>query len=238
MVANLGSLLGFSGLTKMSVAVELPHAEQTLIERWDSYAVLYNPNQITVSQSLSGGDDGEFFGKDNPKTLSVDLFFDTTLKEEESLFEQLTPAILQTFTPKNVLAEMAWLDELTRLDGGPNKNRPRRCKISWGEGIYFEGVLTSLTKTYSHFWSDGRPVRATASCSFQEYLPEEIKQKGRNPVDDPIRIVKRGETLSSIAAREFGDPALWRVIAAANGINRPRSLYPGQVLTIPPRPSL
>ena len=47
------------------------------------------------------------------------------------------------------------------------------------------------------------------------------------------RVVRRGDTLSAIAAEEYGDPAVWRPIARANGIVDPRRLPPGQVLTIP-----
>ncbi|NEO96437.1 MAG: LysM peptidoglycan-binding domain-containing protein, partial [Moorea sp. SIO3G5] len=32
---------------------------------------------------------------------------------------------------------------------------------------------------------------------------------------------------------EYNDPSVWREIAKANGINNPRHLTPGQVLTIP-----
>lgn len=46
-------------------------------------------------------------------------------------------------------------------------------------------------------------------------------------------VVQRGDTLSAIAQRAFGDPNRWREIAAANGIDDPRRLMPGQRLVIP-----
>ncbi|MGH2412760.1 MAG: LysM peptidoglycan-binding domain-containing protein, partial [Microcystaceae cyanobacterium] len=52
--------------------------------------------------------------------------------------------------------------------------------------------------------------------------------------DDPVRIVRRGETLSSIATEEYNDPSLWRLIAQENRLDDPRKLTPGQVLTVPP----
>jgi nucleoid-associated protein YgaU len=48
--------------------------------------------------------------------------------------------------------------------------------------------------------------------------------------------VRRGDTLSGIAAAEYGDPALWRPIARANGIVDPRHVEPGRELTIPVLP--
>ena len=45
--------------------------------------------------------------------------------------------------------------------------------------------------------------------------------------------MRAGETLSSISAAVFRDPAHWREIAVANGITDPRALAPGTVLTVP-----
>lgn len=47
-------------------------------------------------------------------------------------------------------------------------------------------------------------------------------------------IVKPGDTLSSIAARQLGTVALWTKIATLNGgIRDPRSITPGQLLKLP-----
>lgn len=45
--------------------------------------------------------------------------------------------------------------------------------------------------------------------------------------------VGKGDTLWAIAARTLGDGNRWQEIARANGVRNPRSLQPGQVLTIP-----
>ena len=42
-----------------------------------------------------------------------------------------------------------------------------------------------------------------------------------------------GDALWRIAAEEYGDPAQWRPIAAANNITNPRVLEPGTELIIP-----
>jgi nucleoid-associated protein YgaU len=46
-------------------------------------------------------------------------------------------------------------------------------------------------------------------------------------------VVKRGDSLWSIAAKEYGDPADWRLIADVNHIRNPRMLTPGRELIIP-----
>lgn len=45
--------------------------------------------------------------------------------------------------------------------------------------------------------------------------------------------VRQGETAIDIAAREYGDPTMWRVITNANGVRNPRKLVAGQELKIP-----
>jgi nucleoid-associated protein YgaU len=45
-----------------------------------------------------------------------------------------------------------------------------------------------------------------------------------------------GETLSGIAAAVYDDAELWRPLAVANDIDDPRSLTPGQQLTVPSLP--
>ena len=125
-------------------------------------------------------------------------------------------------------------------------HRPPICRLVWGGehsieqfqgAVLFQGVLQQVTKTFTHFTAQGMPVRATLNCTFIEWEDPEQQQKRLNPIDDPIRIVKQGETLSSIATEEYGEPNLWRVIADANQLNNPRKLLPGKQLTVPPLPS-
>ena len=49
-----------------------------------------------------------------------------------------------------------------------------------------------------------------------------------------VWIVKRGQSLATIAAQEYGNPRAWRVIAQANGIDDPLGLVPGMRLLLPP----
>jgi nucleoid-associated protein YgaU len=59
---------------------------------------------------------------------------------------------------------------------------------------------------------------------------------GTNPTPKPAArryTVRRGDTLSGIAARVYGKASRWPEIAKANHIRDPRSLRVGQVLIIP-----
>ena len=50
------------------------------------------------------------------------------------------------------------------------------------------------------------------------------------------RVVAEGQSLPGLAAEEYGDPRLWRVIAARNGVEAPRCLAAGTALVLPKLP--
>ncbi|MBW4493639.1 MAG: LysM peptidoglycan-binding domain-containing protein [Oscillatoria princeps RMCB-10] len=181
--------------------------------------VLFNPQQIQISRSGGTVKEGQLVGGEEPATLTIELFFDTTLGKSG---------------PEDVQRYTKTIYNLTRKKG--KLNRPPLCRLMWGKGSvwFLQGFLKQVSKTLTHFLEDGTPVRAKLNCTFEEWVPPEYKQKSQNPIDDPTRIVRRGETLSSIAAEEYSDPSLWRVIADANKISNPRAITPGQILTVPP----
>lgn len=182
--------------------------------------VLFNPNQIVISKTGWNEDskDNSFVFVDEPASLSIELFFDTTLGKSP---------------PENVQKYTQPIYSLTQIKG--NLQRPPLCKLIWGRTELLPlGLLKSVTKTLTHFLENGTPVAAKLSCNFQEWQDPTQRKKIQNPIDDPIRIVKQGETLTSIAAEEYNDPSLWRVIAQENRLDNPRLLTPGQRLTVPP----
>lgn len=191
----------------------------------DEFEVLFNPNQVQINKTAwTVGDDGIVAANDLA-TLNIELFFDTTL---------------QNSPPDNVQEYTRKVYNLTQPRIGTDKKRPPRCKLVWGtiggkdSVLLPDGFLESVTKTLTHFLEDGTPVRARLNCTFREWADPSKKKKAENPIDDPVRIVKRGETLSSIAYEEYGDPTLWRIIAIENQLDNPRQISPGLVLTVPP----
>jgi len=207
------------------------HAEESNGQKPGQFKPLitvpFNPNQITITKSGGGvefdKEKNTYNFLEDPATLSINLFFDTTLEKNP---------------PENVQNYTRLIYNLAQIN--VNLNRPPRCRLIWGtisgkdSVLLPDGFLISVTKTLTHFLEDGTPVRATLDCTFKEWQEPGIKAKIGNPIDDPVRIVKRGESLSSIATEEYGDPALWRIIAAENRLINPRILNPGTVLTIPP----
>jgi hypothetical protein len=191
----------------------------------DEIEVLFNPNQVQINKTGWRISERGLTTSNDLATLTIELFFDTTLTGSP-------PDNVQQYTKK--------VFNLTHPRIGTSSKRPPRCQLVWGtiggndSVLLPDGVLESVTKTLTQFLEDGTPVRATLNCTFREWTEPEKQQKEDNLIDDPVRIVKRGETLSSIAHEEYGNPNLWRIIAAENQLDNPRKLSPGLVLTIPP----
>lgn len=116
-----------------------------------------------------------------------------------------------------------------------NLHAPPIVQFRW-EGFWFEGVIESLTIAYTLFAEAGFPIRAKLSIGIKEYSTVaalRARAKKESPDVEKTYVVLRGDTLTGIAERAYGDPAPWRQIARANGISDPRVLEPGRVLTIP-----
>jgi nucleoid-associated protein YgaU len=77
-------------------------------------------------------------------------------------------------------------------------------------------------------------LRATLTITVTEFLDPVLDQRQTDP-EFTTRRIKRGDTLSAIAAENYRDPSLWRVIAEANQLDDPRDLRIGRTLTIPKR---
>jgi len=164
------------------------------------------------------------FDKGGPRTLTMSLVFDTYESRGD----------VRQFTSK--------IAKLAEVDG--QKKRPPVCTIAWGPtvdpyaGLPFKGVLESLTQKFTLFLDNGTPVRATLDVQFKEGEAPERQQRrnprrSSSPIQPKIRVVQQGDSLWSIAAAEYGDPAKWRPIAEANNITNPRELESGKVLNIP-----
>ena len=197
----------------------------------DEVEALFNPTEITINKTAAwrlkpkpeSDTSTAQFTHGEPATLSINLFFDTY--EDGSSVRDHTDKIFK----------------LTTIEEHGNLHRPPLCRIQWGsfdisDAYQCEWVLQSLNESYSLFLPDGTPVRATLTCSFKQWRGDAAEEKLLNKQSSNVpktRTVRRGDTLSSIAAEEHNDPSLWRTIAEANGIDNPRVLKVGQVVAIP-----
>jgi nucleoid-associated protein YgaU len=105
----------------------------------------------------------------------------------------------------------------------------------WGTMRYFRAYLKSVIVNYTLFGDGGRPVRATVDLILEE-TPDDAA--GQNPTSGGIAgrsatVVQAGDSLASIAYREYGKARLWRALALANDIEDPLALLPGTALLVP-----
>ncbi len=113
---------------------------------------------------------------------------------------------------------------------------PPPVRFNWGS-MDFTAVIEKLSRKVTMFHPDGKPARATLSVSFKEYrtLSEQLREPRRESADkSKRRVVVGNEQLWQMAAREYDDATEWLRIAAANDLDDPRDIEPGDWLLLPP----
>jgi nucleoid-associated protein YgaU len=129
--------------------------------------------------------------------------------------------------------DIAALEAFVKIDG--SLHAPPVVRFAWGD-FSFTGVIASLRKKMTLFSEDGRALRARLTLSIKSYKSAEVQLRDLNlssPDRTHARVLREGETLAHIANEVYGDPRMWRPIALANGIERPRFMEPGTPLRIP-----
>ena len=150
--------------------------------------------------------------------LTMELFFDTYTNKGGS----------------DVRKETKKISRLLEID--PTLHAPPPVRFVWGP-FSFRAVIERLTQRFTMFREDGVPVRATLNVTFKEYktIEEQLSERPTESSDwSKRRILTEKDLLSLIAAIEYGDPAVWRVIADANDIENPRLLESGREIRLPP----
>lgn len=178
--------------------------------RKNHYEATQSAGTSAPQQSFSGGE---------PDAVQLDLLLDGTGVVGD---------------PGSIGPVLDALLELTQFQG--EEHQPYYVHAYWGR-FSFRGILTQVDVTYKMFDRDGEPLRATVKLSLKEALSkEEVVAEDRPSSPDLYQtwLVRDEETLDAIAAHVYGDPALWRPLAAANRLTNPRGLVTGQVLLLPP----
>lgn len=177
----------------------------------------------------------------SPATVSFDLSLDSHEGEPRSgggvdwggMISLPNPTAMHILTQPSgvsILPKIAEIGALQTIDS--DLHRPPLCQVWWGQVRIVEGPLTGLTQTFTRFMADGTPVRANLSLTFTDASMTSTGELCSADVEKSYT-VRLGDTLQAIAARQYGDATLWRVIAEANAIDDPRLLTPGKILTIP-----
>ena len=176
-------------------------------------------NRYEATQSAQTSRPQQAYVGGDPDKLQVDLLLDGTGVIGEAL-------------PIGPRLESLLL--LTRFQGDGHK--PYYVHLHWGS-FSFRGILTQADVTYKLFDRFGEPLRAAVKLSLTEALsPKEVaaQDAANSPDLHQTWQVEDGQTLDGIAARVYGDPSMWRPLAAANRLTNPRHVVTGQVLLLPP----
>ncbi|CAN5783568.1 LysM peptidoglycan-binding domain-containing protein [soil metagenome] len=195
----------------------------------------YNPSDLTVERSGEWTDPPvnsgrqqpkPTFRKINPRTVSMDIFFDGV---------GLPPTLGDVTGDVNTLLE--WTKPCPEKIGPVYQ--PPILRLDWGNGNLlpgFIGYLSRVSSNYTMFGADGTPVRARCSITLNE-VP--TAAAGTNPTSGgrpgfQVHVLIEGETLHSVAWAEYRDARCWRALAEFNGIDDPLRVPVGTELLLPP----
>jgi hypothetical protein len=206
--------------------------------------VQFNPEslKVTYANQVAKGSEGgtgdqstgpggrQFVGTGTTK-LALQLWFDASTPGKDGSHvddvRRMTQEVTFFMTPQP-------------YRGDKKKMLPPGVRFHWGS-FTFDGVVDSLEEALDYFSRDGLPLRASMSLNLSQetILVAKFEGAGRIPGagapagTQPLASAKAGDNLQSIAASS-GMGGDWQRIAAANGIENPRSLSAGQLLDLNP----
>ena len=205
----------------------------------DNWAKLqFNPETMKLTfanqiQTPSGSGDQsgtparQFVGAGTTK-LALQIFFDATqpLAEGETPVDdvrRLTQKVAFFITPQQ--------------EG--NSFVPPAVRFVWGS-FQFDGLMDGLEENLEFFSAEGKPLRAALTLSLSQQRITQFAFRGgagggagtgATPGTQALTQAPAGASLQSLA-EAAGQGANWQAIAAANGIENPRLLAPGQLIDL------
>lgn len=200
---------------------------------------LFNPTELSVEKSnqfaevnIPGLSSSVLqFVRGNSRTVSMELFFDTY---EEKIDVRLFTDRITGWDAGSMFSQLPGVAK-GLMDIDSDLHAPPVCLFIWGTFV-FQCIIERASKRFTMFLPEGIPVRATLSVTLKEYREVEIQVKELGLLSSDLTkrwVVTYGDSLWSIAAKEYGEASAWRLIAGANGIDNPRRLTPGRQLVIP-----
>jgi hypothetical protein len=195
------------------------------------------PTQSTTEPKTAKDDRGsssmQFVGRGTTK-LSVQLWFDVNGDHlpqphaDATDVRVLTGEVIALITPK---------------EEKKDQFKPPAVRFLWGT-FKFDGIMESLEESLEFFSADGVPLRASLTLGISqqgiEFAPPPKRPPAgggptapgsTTPGTSPLTAAAAGQSLQSLAAAA-GASANWQAIAAANGIDNPRLLQPGQLIDL------
>lgn len=189
----------------------------------------YNPKEISYTKSADwerkaakGAKKAampEFKGA-KPTALTVEVFLDG-YEDQKDISEDIA-ILCSCCQPLN--------DSISS-----KKPSPPWVVLGWGAQTILTAIVKSVAVKCTMFSSDGKPLRATCTVSLEEVAPDSAPQ---NPTSGALRTLRthlmvEGDTLPSVAYKEYGQAGWWRPIAEANDIDDPMRVPAGTRVLVP-----
>ncbi len=194
---------------------------------------MYNPAELTTAktanwnrpQQKGAGSAGkpQFTGA-GPQTVQMEIWFDAW----DAVDADVTNSVMTLFgwtkpTPTSITKKLP---------------RPPVLGFEWGSNRILADLkvfLKTVNAKYVLFKPDGTPVRASATITLEEVPEDPPKQNPSSGSRESRRshLVGAGDSLHSVAWREYGDASLWRGIAAFNEIDDPLRVAAGTRILVP-----
>ncbi len=214
----------------------LSYTDKELSKDKLSFTAYYNPALVTTTYAI-GYDEKAAVGASkyemkyksySPVAYSFDLILDGT--GASIPYGTIETESLDVDKKINV-----FLQVVNKYDGGAH--RPRYLKLTWGETLVANVVLTGLTITKELFRPDGSTLRAKLQCTFKEFSEREktkAEERSASPNMTHIRLVQQGDRLPMMCEEIYGDAKLYLQVAKHNKLLNYRNLIPGQKIYFPP----
>jgi Contractile injection system tube protein len=208
------------------------------------------PRRMAGSHLTGAGltDDPLLYTGGGRTELDLELLFDVSLTDPTSPVED----VRDLTGPLWKLAENA--------QDGDGYGKPPLVRFVWGKSWNIPGVVSAISERLESFAATGSAQRSWLKLRLLRADEPAGKPAGDGPaLPPPIpalagdlapaanvtmhQVLGTGgaadepqgsESLYDVAFRYYGNPAMWRLIAAYNGIADPLRVPPGTVLRIPP----
>ncbi|CAO5238206.1 CIS tube protein [Frankia sp. AgKG'84/4] len=222
-------------LAKASLAIHEPSTSmsRTLGALIELIEFQFNPNTLrlaksaewnpTLSRTFKEGGEPEFAGG-QPRHLSFQIFLDSSLTPNGTSVMKRVDTLLSCC-------------EVTAASVASNHPCTPWVFFEWGgfSTVSFVAYVDSVSVNYSLFSPSGVPIRATCDLEITQIPARTARQ---NPTSGALtarrtHCLTAGDSLQSLAWREYGDPTAWRGIAELNGIDDPMRLPTGLDILLP-----
>jgi hypothetical protein len=194
-----------------------------------TFTVQYNPKEFKVDKKVSwkevdeqGKDPSPLeFQKGSPRTISMELMFDTTNEETET-------DVFEYWVEKLLVMTNADSTPQTGEATDQGKERPTTVRFEWGS-FELTGVVESVTTSYTLFSASGTPMRAKCQVKMKEWDPEPFEysnSSGGGWAGNEIRLVETvaGQLPADLAAQ---NNTTTQQICKDNNIDDPTEPFAG-----------